>query len=95
VIAWQDEYGKTAEVGEKAYGFFHDGIINLVVLKQVAGDYKCIHLAVESNLEGTTQGRESRLAQFAGPLAELLEASTKLPVCGVENFHALISTRIN
>jgi hypothetical protein len=25
----------------------------------------------------------------------LLEASTKLPVCGVENFHALISTRIN
>ena len=54
VIARQDECGKTAEVGKEAYRLLHDGIINLVILKQVAGDYKRINLAVACNFKRTT-----------------------------------------
>ena len=76
MIAGQDEGGKTVEVGEKADRSLRDRILNLGVFKQVAGDYKRIHLPVAGNFKRTTQGSESRLAQFAGHLAELFEAST-------------------
>ena len=46
--------GKLPKSEKEAYRFFHDGIINLVILKQVAGDYKRIHLAVACNFKRTT-----------------------------------------
>jgi len=46
--------GKLPKSEKRLTAFFHDGIINLVILKQVAGDYKRIHLAVACNFKRTT-----------------------------------------
>ena len=61
VIPGKDENWNGAELFKQSQHGCHERVVNLVILKQIAGDDKRIHLALTSGFQGGFERVKPRL----------------------------------
>lgn len=87
VVAGKNEDGEGWVGAEQVEDSGDQGLIDLVVLEQVAGDQEGVGMRAVGERKGGLQRGQAGGTQRGGLSAELGKPGTELPVCGVDETH--------